>query len=103
MNSSPWTTPGSLHGVIAMNTAYNPELFTAEIAGEFYLNSLVFWLDRRLARNDVSQLVLQDFMSRLIHRLIDERGIRLGDLILHNQDSFVNTVVLCPAPHLCEP
>jgi len=69
--------------VITRNTRYDRELFTAEVAGEYYLNGLVFWLDRRLARSDVSQLVLQDFLSRLIHQLIDERKLRLGDLILH--------------------
>ncbi|MEL7554906.1 MAG: DEAD/DEAH box helicase family protein [bacterium] len=69
--------------VITRNTRYDRELFTAEVAGEFYLNGLVFWLDRRLARSDVSQLVLQDFLSRLMHQLIDERKLRLGDLILH--------------------
>ncbi len=69
--------------IITHNTRYDRELFTAEVAGEFYLNSLVFWLDRRLARSDVSQLVLQDFLSRLMHQLIDERKLRLGDLILH--------------------
>ena len=68
--------------VITRNTRYDRELFTAEVAGEYYLNGLVFWLDRRLARSDVSQLVLQDFLSRLIHQLIDERKLRLGDLIL---------------------
>jgi type III restriction enzyme len=69
--------------VITRNTTYNPELFSAEIAGEYYLNGLVFWLDRRLARNDISQLVLQDYLARLLHRLMDERGIRLADLLLH--------------------
>ncbi len=69
--------------VITRNTRYDRELFTAEVAGEYYLNGLVFWFDRRLARSDVSQLVLQDFLSRLMHQLIDERRLRLGDLILH--------------------
>ncbi|TXT49283.1 MAG: type III restriction enzyme Res subunit [Spirochaetes bacterium] len=69
--------------VITRNTRYDRELFTAEVSSEFYLNSLVFWLDRRLARSDVSQLVLQDFLSRLIHHLTDERKLFLGDLILH--------------------
>ncbi len=69
--------------VITKNTRYDRELFTAEIAGEFYLNNLVFWLDRRLARTDVAQLVLQDFLSRLIHQLIDDRRIKLGDLLLN--------------------
>ena len=69
--------------VVTRNTRYARELFTAEVAGEYYLNGLIFWLDRRLARSDVSQLVLQDFLSRLMHFLIDERKLRLGDLILH--------------------
>lgn len=69
--------------VIMRNTTYNPELFSAEVAGEYYLNGLIFWLDRRLARSDVSQLVLQDFLSRIIHNLIDDRGVRLADLLLH--------------------
>jgi type III restriction enzyme len=69
--------------VITRNTTYNPELFSAEVAGEYYLNGLIFWLDRRLARSDVSQLVLQDFLSRIIHKLIDGRGVRLADLLLH--------------------
>lgn len=69
--------------VITRNTRYDHELFTAEVAGEYYLNGLVFWLDRRLARSDIAQLVFQDFLSRLVHYLIDDRRIRLGDLILH--------------------
>jgi type III restriction enzyme len=68
--------------VITRNTRYDHELFTAEVAGEYYLNGLVFWLDRRLARSDIAQLVFQDFLSRLVHYLIDDRRIRLGDLIL---------------------
>jgi len=69
--------------VITRNTRYDRELLTAEVVGEYYMNRLVFWLDRRLARSNVSQLVLQDFLSRLMHQLIDERKLRLGDLILH--------------------
>lgn len=69
--------------VITRNTRYDRELFTAEVAGEYYLNSLIFWLDRHLARSDVSQLVLQDFLARLMHQLIDERKLHLGDLVLH--------------------
>ncbi|MCX7026029.1 MAG: hypothetical protein NT061_00770 [Spirochaetes bacterium] len=69
--------------VTTESSRYGKELFTAEFAGEFFLNGLIFWLDRRLARNDVAQLVLQDFLSRLIRRLIDERNMHLGDLILN--------------------
>jgi len=69
--------------VVTKNTRYDKDLFTAEAAEEYYFDQFVFWLDRRLARSDVSQLVLQEYLSQLLRFLIDERRMKLGDLLIN--------------------
>ena len=42
--------------------------------------NLVYWLDRTIPHPDISPAETKPFLTALVHRLIDERGFKLGQL-----------------------
>ncbi|MCD4827915.1 MAG: DEAD/DEAH box helicase family protein [Candidatus Cloacimonetes bacterium] len=66
--------------IIAPRTAVD-ELFAEDVSSEWTDTGFIRWLDREARQQDVMQIELIGFLSKLVHHLIHEKSIPLAHLV----------------------